>query len=80
VIERDPKVLALKSSGLPLVVEAWMSVNIELLLKSVKAHERIEIGEYDPVKNLRILRDAFPEEKVYLSLLNSKSDWREALV
>jgi methylenetetrahydrofolate reductase (NADPH) len=79
VIGRDPNVLALKSSGLPLVVEAWMSKNIELLLKSVKADTRIETGEYDPVQNLRILRDAFPEEKVYLSLLSSKSDWREVL-
>jgi len=80
VIGRDPNVLALKSSGLPLVVEAWMSKNIELLLRSVKADARIETGKYDPVQNLRILRDVFPEEKVYLSLLSSKSDWREALV
>ena len=80
VIGRDPNVLALKSSGRPLVVEAWMSKNIELLLRSVKADARIETGKYDPVQNLRILRDVFPEEKVYLSLLSSKSDWREALV
>lgn len=77
VIGRDPAVLELKSFGVPLIVEAWMSKDIELLMKSIKAETRIKTGEYDPVKNLRILRDAFPEEKVYLSFLSSKSDWSE---
>jgi len=33
VIGRDPRVLELKSFGIPLIVEAWMSKNIELLMK-----------------------------------------------
>jgi hypothetical protein len=60
-------------------VEAWMSKNIELLMKSIKAETRIETGEYDPLKNLRILRDAFPDETVYLSFLSGRSDWSEIL-
>ena len=79
VIGRDPRVLELKSFGIPLIVEAWMSKNIELLMKSIKAETRIETGEYDPLKNLRILRDAFPDETVYLSFLSGKSDWSEIL-
>jgi hypothetical protein len=79
VIGRDPRVLELKSFGIPLIVEAWMSKNIELLMKSIKAETRIETGEYDPLKNLRILRDAFPDETVYLSFLSGRSDWSEIL-
>jgi hypothetical protein len=35
IVGRDPNVDRLKNLGIPIVIEAWMSKNIDLLYKSV---------------------------------------------
>jgi len=65
--------------GLPVVIEAWMSENIELLYRSVGKKQDDEESEYDPVTNLRNLHAAYPGSCIYLALLNFKSDWQESL-
>lgn len=68
-----------KKLGLPVVIEAWMSENIDLLYRSV-GREKDEVqSEYDPIGNLRDLHAAYPGCCIYLALLNFKSDWQESL-
>jgi methylenetetrahydrofolate reductase (NADPH) len=61
------------------VVEAWMSTNIDLFYKSV-GREKIEQAEqYDPLENLSELHEAYPHCCIYLSMLSFKQDWRHLL-
>ncbi|MBT8334006.1 MAG: methylenetetrahydrofolate reductase [Deltaproteobacteria bacterium] len=61
------------------VVEAWMSTNIDLFYKSV-GRESIEQAEhYDPLENLSELHEAYPHCCIYLSMLSFKQDWRHLL-
>ena len=79
IIGQDENVDQLKELGIPIVVEAWMSKNIDLFYKSVgiKSDERAEA--YDPTVNLRALHQFYPECCVYLSMLSFKQDWRKIL-
>jgi methylenetetrahydrofolate reductase (NADPH) len=92
VIGADPSVAALSELRLPVVVEAWMSKNVELLRRSVKAQippgvlgpreegpSKPGSAEYDPIENLRVLHRGFPGRTVYLSMLDFGGDWRAAL-
>jgi hypothetical protein len=56
-----------------------MSKNIELLYKSVRKEKDDKVEGYDPVENLKILHEAFPESCIYLSMLSFKQDWKEIL-
>ncbi len=79
VIGKDPNVDLLKDYGIPIVVEAWMSNNTDLLYKSVRIEKDANAEKYDPVKNLSILHEAYPDNAFYLSLLSFKSDWEKTL-
>lgn len=79
VIGRDENVDSLIGLGLPVIIEAWMSKNIELLFKSVRKEIGDEPHVYDPVENLKALHEAYPEHCVYLSMLGFKSDWKTVL-
>ena len=79
VIGKDPNVDLLQGFDIPVVIEAWMSQNVELLYKSVRRQKEEGAEAYDPVKNLKILHDAYPENCVYLSLLSFKKDWKPIL-
>jgi methylenetetrahydrofolate reductase (NADPH) len=79
IIGRDRSVDELKLLNIPIIVEAWMSKNIDLLYKSV-GKERDEIAEnYDPVENLEALHAFYPDCCVYLSMLSFKQDWHQIL-
>jgi hypothetical protein len=68
-----------QSLNITVVIEAWMSKNIDLLYRSV-GKEKDEMAEdYDPINNLKALHEFYPECCVYLSMLNFKLDWREIL-
>ena len=56
-----------------------MSEKVDLLLKSVRREGDERAEDYDPVKNLEILHDAYPENCVYLSMLSFKQDWKRIL-
>jgi hypothetical protein len=79
VIGKDPNVDLLKEFSVPVIVEAWMSANVDLLYKSVRKEKDERAEGYDPVKNLAVLHDAYPESCVYLSMLSFKQDWKTLL-
>ncbi len=79
LIGRDENVDRLKELNITVIVEAWMSHNIDLLYKSV-GKERDENAEaYDPAKNLKVLHESYPGCCVYLSMLSFKLDWGQIL-
>ena len=79
IIVRDQSVDELKLLNIPIIVEAWMSKNIDLLYKSV-GKEKDEMAEnYDPNENLKALHAIYPECCVYLSMLSFKQDWNQIL-
>jgi methylenetetrahydrofolate reductase (NADPH) len=79
IIGKDPQVDRLSQFDIPVVVEAWMSKNIDLLYKSVRREKDAAAAAYDPVENLKTLHEAYPGSCIYLSLLSFKQDWNEIL-
>ena len=79
IIEKDENVDKLKDFNIDVVVEAWMSKNIDLLYKSVGKEKDEKSEKYDPIENLKLLHEYYPESCVYLSMLSFKQDWQEVL-
>jgi methylenetetrahydrofolate reductase (NADPH) len=78
VIGRESRLNRLKDLQIPLVVEAWMSHNIELFSQSV-GDDILSLDGYDPEENLHLLHDSFPDSCIYLSMLNFKEKFEELL-
>jgi methylenetetrahydrofolate reductase (NADPH) len=78
VIGSDARLDQLRARGIPLVVEAWMSRNLELFSQSV-GDDSLSVADYDPVDNLYILHDSFPDSCIYLSMLNFNEKFEELL-
>ncbi len=79
IIGQDENVDKLKDFNIPVVVEAWMSKNIDLLYRSVGKDKDERAEKYDPTENLKVLHESYPECCVYLSMLSFKQDWQEIL-
>jgi methylenetetrahydrofolate reductase (NADPH) len=79
VLGKDPNVQLLKDFDIEVVIEAWMSEKVDLLLKSVRSEYDERVEDYDPVSNLHVLHDVYPESCVYLSMLSFKRDWQSIL-
>ncbi len=79
IIGRDQNVEELKSLNIPIIVEAWMSKNIDLLYKSVGKEKDEMADHYDPIENLKALHEYYPECCIYLSMLGFKQDWNQIL-
>jgi 5,10-methylenetetrahydrofolate reductase len=79
VLGKDPKVDLLENFKIPVVIEAWMSEKVDLLLKSVRREEDERAAGYDPLKNLHTLHQAYPKNCVYLSMLSFEQDWKNIL-
>jgi methylenetetrahydrofolate reductase (NADPH) len=79
IIGQDENVDKLKDFNIPIVVEAWMSKNIDLLYRSVGKDKDERAEKYDPTENLKTLHASYPECCVYLSMLSFKQDWQEIL-
>jgi methylenetetrahydrofolate reductase (NADPH) len=79
IIGKDENVDSLKKFNIAVVVEAWMSNNIDLLYKSVGKEKDEKAEKYDPLENLQTLHEYYPECCVYLSMLSFKQDWHEIL-
>ena len=75
VLGKDPNIDVLMEFKVPVVVEAWMSTKVDLLLKSVKKQKDKRAERYDPIENLRVLHDAYPHSCFYLSMLSFKQNW-----
>ena len=79
VIGKDDNVDDLTDFNIPVVVEAWMSSNIDLLYKSVGKEKDEKAENYDPLENLNALHKFYPQCCVYLSMLSFKQNWQEIL-
>ena len=79
IIGQDENVDKLKDFNIPIVVEAWMSKNIDLLYRSVGKDKDERAEKYDPTENLKTLHASYPDCCVYLSMLSFKQDWQEIL-
>ena len=79
VIGQDENVDRLNDFNMTVIVEAWMSKNIDLLYKSVGKEKDEKADAYDPVENLRALHESYPGCCVYLSMLSFKQDWGTVL-
>ena len=79
IIGKDKSVEMLKDLNIAIVVEAWMSNNIDLLYRSVGKKKDEKAGKYDPIGNLKALHEFYPQCSVYLSMLSFKQDWKEIL-
>jgi methylenetetrahydrofolate reductase (NADPH) len=79
IIGKDESAEALMKLNITVVVEAWMSKNIDLLYKSV-GKEKDEMAEkFDPIDNLKTLHRLYRECCVYLSMLSFKQAWSDIL-
>jgi hypothetical protein len=79
IIGKDENVDRLKDFNVAVVVEAWMSKNIDLLYRSVGKNKDEKAKNYDPIENLKALHAFYPQCSVYLSMLSFKQNWREIL-
>jgi methylenetetrahydrofolate reductase (NADH) len=79
ILGKDENVDRLRDLNTTVIVEAWMSNNIDLLYKSVGKKRDDRAAEYKPAANLKALHESYPECCVYLSMLNFKQDWRKIL-
>ena len=79
IIGKDQSVDMLKDLNIAILVEAWMSKNIDLLYRSVGKNKDEKAKKYDPVENLKALHEFYPQSCVYLSMLSFKQDWKEIL-
>ena len=79
IVGEDENVSMLEALGIPVVVEAWMSKNIDLLYKSVGKEVDEKAKAFDPVDNLKTLHERYPGCCVYLSMLVFKHYWRDIL-
>jgi methylenetetrahydrofolate reductase (NADPH) len=72
VLGKDEKIENVKSFGLPIVVEAWMSKKISLLSKCV-GYEIPEGTPYDPMATLKELVGIYPDCGFYLAMVGVKT-------
>ena len=79
IVGQNENVARLRQLGIPVVVEAWMSKNIELLYKSIGKELDEQAKTFSPVENLQTLHELYPESCVYLSMLGFKQNWPEIL-
>ena len=79
VIGKDESIDMLKDLRIAIVVEAWMSNNIDLLYRSDGKKKDRKAENYDPIENLKALHEFYPQCSVYLSMLSFKQDWGKIL-
>ena len=79
VIGKDTHVDALFGLDIPVLVEAWMSKNVGLFVKSIRSPDENIAKNFDPLSNLRSLHKAYPESCIYLSMLGFKQSWKGVL-
>ena len=79
VIGQDKNVDLIFQHNIPVVVEAWMSKNIDLFLKSIRSPNQPVTADFDPIRNLQTLHTAYPQSCIYLSMLGFKQSWQNVL-
>jgi methylenetetrahydrofolate reductase (NADPH) len=72
VIRRSDNVDWLGTLGVPIFVEAWMTKRIDLVAECVGYELPPEDLDYDPITNLGLLRQNYPDFGVYMAFLGMK--------
>jgi len=72
VIKKHENIDWLKSLGIPVVIEAWMSKRIDLVAECVGYELSEDELNYDPVENFNILRENYPDFGIYFAFLGLK--------
>jgi methylenetetrahydrofolate reductase (NADPH) len=79
VVGKDPNIELLLEYDIPIILEAWMSRKVEILLKSVKGTISGDISNFDPYLNLETLHRNYSDKSIYLSLLDFGIEWERLL-
>lgn len=79
VIGQDKNVDLIFQHNIPVVVEAWMSKNIDLFLKSIRSPNQSVTADFDPIQNLQTLHTVYPQSCIYLSMLGFRQSWQTVL-
>jgi methylenetetrahydrofolate reductase (NADPH) len=79
IVGREENVDSLRDLNITVIVEAWMSNNIDLLYRSVGKDKDEKTKTYNPNENLKALHEFYPECCVYLSMLSFEQDWQNIL-
>lgn len=79
LICHEPLIDNLRKFNVFVVVEAWMSPNIELFYKSIGRDAEEYSVPFDPLKNLEDIHNTYPDDCVYLALLDFAQDLRSYL-
>ena len=72
VIRKHENIDWLKSVGIPVVIEAWMSKRIDLVAECVGYELSEEELNYDPIDNFNALRENYPDFGIYFAFLGLK--------
>ncbi|MDD5482843.1 MAG: methylenetetrahydrofolate reductase [Kiritimatiellae bacterium] len=80
VIGRNELVLSLSQFGVPVFAEAWMTKRIDLLQQCLGSEVTGLPVVYDPLANLQVLRESYPDYGIYYSLLGFKRDWNGIII
>lgn len=75
VIGRDERVPRPVEFGVPVYIGVWMSKRIDLLKQCLGVEDENIPADYDPLKNLQILRATYRDYDLYYSLLGFNRDW-----
>jgi len=76
---KDESVDALFSHDIDVVVEAWMSNNIDLLFRSVGKEVDEQHRHYEPYRCVDTLHHHYPDSCMYLAMLDFEEDWEQLL-
>ncbi len=79
LICHEPLIDNLRKFDVFVVIEAWMSANIELFYKSIGQDTEEYTIPFDPLKNLEELHRSYPEDCVYLAMVDFNRDLRSYL-
>ena len=77
LIRKNDNVDWLKSVGVPVFVEAWMTKKIEKVAECVGYELPPEDLNYDPIQNYLTLKNNYPEFGVYFAMLGMKKQIEE---
>jgi methylenetetrahydrofolate reductase (NADPH) len=79
IIGKEKSVEMLQDTRITIIVEAWMSKNIDLLYRSVGKRKDKKAENFDPIENLKALHRFYPLCCIYLSMLSFNQDWQQIL-
>ena len=72
VIRHNQNIDWLRTVGMPVIIEAWMTKRIDLVAECVGYELPPEENDYDPLANYEALRSTYPDFGIYFAFLGMK--------